>query len=317
MAALLDGRLENAVTTLGDLVAQAERAGQDLNGRANASAVFLRLSLHLGRVEEALAFYSELRRAVSGEASDMYVPAVALCLAHLGRRDEARENLVRFMGAHPLDPDAAPLVLVQLLEAAVLVEDHARAATLSEWLAGQAARAIAGSDPTCIARHVGAARMLLGDQVSARTSYLHALEVAGRVRFRPELALIHLQLAELGLAQSAEPGAAQERADRRSEALQHLNVAIPELRDMQMQPAFARASALHDRIAAPVYPDRLTAREVEILCRIAAGRTNQEIAEDLILSIRTVERHITNLYGKIGARGKADATTYALRQGLA
>ena len=175
---------------------------------------------------------------------------------------------------------------------------------------------MAGSDPTCIARHVGAARMLLGDQASARTSYLHALEVAGRVRFRPELALIHLQLAELGLAEAAEPDGGRQREAHQAEALRHFDVAISELRDMHMQPSLARATALHDRIAAPVYPDRLTAREVEILCRIAAGRTNQEIAEDLILSIRTVERHITNLYGKIGARGKADATTYALRQGL-
>jgi DNA-binding CsgD family transcriptional regulator len=36
----------------------------------------------------------------------------------------------------------------------------------------------------------------------------------------------------------------------------------------------------------------------------------------LSLSVRTVERHITNLYAKIGARGKADATSYAFRNGL-
>jgi DNA-binding CsgD family transcriptional regulator len=36
-----------------------------------------------------------------------------------------------------------------------------------------------------------------------------------------------------------------------------------------------------------------------------------------VLSVRTVERHITNLYGKIGARRKADATAFALRTGLA
>ena len=35
-----------------------------------------------------------------------------------------------------------------------------------------------------------------------------------------------------------------------------------------------------------------------------------------MLSVRTVERHITNIYAKIGARGKADATTYALRHDL-
>ncbi len=39
---------------------------------------------------------------------------------------------------------------------------------------------------------------------------------------------------------------------------------------------------------------------------IAAGRTNLEISRELVLSLRTVARHITNIYGKIGARGKAD-----------
>jgi DNA-binding NarL/FixJ family response regulator len=50
---------------------------------------------------------------------------------------------------------------------------------------------------------------------------------------------------------------------------------------------------------------------------IAAGMTNNEIADDLVLSVRTVERHITNLYGKIDARGRADATAYAFTHDLA
>lgn len=61
----------------------------------------------------------------------------------------------------------------------------------------------------------------------------------------------------------------------------------------------------------------LTAREREILRLIAGGRSNQQIADELVLSVRTVERHITNIYAKIGARGKADATAYALRNGIA
>jgi class 3 adenylate cyclase/pimeloyl-ACP methyl ester carboxylesterase/DNA-binding CsgD family transcriptional regulator len=64
------------------------------------------------------------------------------------------------------------------------------------------------------------------------------------------------------------------------------------------------------------YPDHLTAREVEVLRLIAAGRTNAEISLELTLSLRTVARHITNIYGKIGARGKADATAYAIRHHL-
>jgi predicted ATPase/DNA-binding CsgD family transcriptional regulator/DNA-binding XRE family transcriptional regulator len=59
----------------------------------------------------------------------------------------------------------------------------------------------------------------------------------------------------------------------------------------------------------------LTARENEVLALIADGRTNTEIAEGLVLSVRTVERHIANIYAKIGARGRADATVYALRHG--
>jgi class 3 adenylate cyclase/DNA-binding CsgD family transcriptional regulator len=68
--------------------------------------------------------------------------------------------------------------------------------------------------------------------------------------------------------------------------------------------------------AKPAYPNHLTVREVEVLRLIAGGRTNDEISRELVLSERTVARHITNLYGKIGARGKADATAYAIRHGL-
>ncbi len=63
-------------------------------------------------------------------------------------------------------------------------------------------------------------------------------------------------------------------------------------------------------------PDGLTRREVEVLRLLASGRTNQEIAETLYLSVRTVERHVANIYGKIGSRGRASATTYALSHGL-
>src|SRR5215211_3900526 len=56
------------------------------------------------------------------------------------------------------------------------------------------------------------------------------------------------------------------------------------------------------------YPHGLTAREVEVLRHLAGGRTNDEIAEELFVSVRTVERHVANIYAKIGARGRANAT---------
>jgi DNA-binding CsgD family transcriptional regulator len=61
----------------------------------------------------------------------------------------------------------------------------------------------------------------------------------------------------------------------------------------------------------------LTPRETEILRLIASGRSSNEISLELTLSIRTVGRHITNIYAKIGARTRADATAYAIRNRLA
>jgi DNA-binding NarL/FixJ family response regulator len=65
-----------------------------------------------------------------------------------------------------------------------------------------------------------------------------------------------------------------------------------------------------------VAPDRLTPREVQVLRQVAAGSTNKQIAAELAVAVSTVERHLVNLYTKIGARGRADAVAYALRQGL-
>jgi DNA-binding CsgD family transcriptional regulator len=79
----------------------------------------------------------------------------------------------------------------------------------------------------------------------------------------------------------------------------------------------ARASALTDSLGRlSAFPDGLTAREVEILRLVAAGRKNQEIASELVVSVHTVERHLANIYRKIPVRNRAEATTYTLRAGL-
>jgi ATP/maltotriose-dependent transcriptional regulator MalT len=86
------------------------------------------------------------------------------------------------------------------------------------------------------------------------------------------------------------------------------------------EPALMRADALAASLAPvappPTYPDGMTGREVEVLRHIAAGESNREIAARLSLSARTIERHIENLYRKIGARSKAEATAYAFRHRL-
>jgi pimeloyl-ACP methyl ester carboxylesterase/DNA-binding CsgD family transcriptional regulator len=64
-------------------------------------------------------------------------------------------------------------------------------------------------------------------------------------------------------------------------------------------------------------PDGLTPRELEILTLLSDGSSNREIANALSISTRTVDRHIGNLYARIGAHNRAEATAYAYRQGIA
>ena len=65
-----------------------------------------------------------------------------------------------------------------------------------------------------------------------------------------------------------------------------------------------------------VYPDGLTAREVEVLRLVVQGLTDAQIAEQLIISPRTVNSHLTSIYGKIGVSSRSAATRYAMEHHL-
>ena len=83
----------------------------------------------------------------------------------------------------------------------------------------------------------------------------------------------------------------------------------------------AAALACYERLgvltAAPAdSPDGLTAREIEVLRVLATGKSNKEIAEELFLSPKTVARHLSNIFAKIGTGSRAAATAYAYDSGL-
>lgn len=62
--------------------------------------------------------------------------------------------------------------------------------------------------------------------------------------------------------------------------------------------------------------DPLTTRELEIVRLIAEGLTSDEIASQLVLSVKTVDRHRSNVLGKLGLRNRVELTRYAIRRGL-
>ena len=97
-------------------------------------------------------------------------------------------------------------------------------------------------------------------------------------------------------------------------------IASVDAMDRTPQPAVGRASsASRDRADATDIrssPLALTRREIETLGLLAQGLSNKEIAGVMWLSDRTVERHITSLYRKIGVARRSEATAFALRHGL-
>ena len=62
--------------------------------------------------------------------------------------------------------------------------------------------------------------------------------------------------------------------------------------------------------------DGLTAREIEVLTLIAEGRTSREIAEDLVISVKTVERHRENIMNKLDIHSRVEQVKYAIKRGL-
>ena len=85
-----------------------------------------------------------------------------------------------------------------------------------------------------------------------------------------------------------------------AKAISMLDASLAISRELGMRPLVERAVALRDRAASspertPLYPDGLTQREVEVIRLVAAGRTDREIAEELVISVRTVNTHMGNI----------------------
>ena len=88
-----------------------------------------------------------------------------------------------------------------------------------------------------------------------------------------------------------------------------------------MDPLMERAASLKEQVASQrttssACPHGLTPREAEVLQLIAIGKGNQDIADELIISINTVARHASNIFAKIGVTNRTEAAAYAARNGL-
>ena len=104
---------------------------------------------------------------------------------------------------------------------------------------------------------------------------------------------------------------------RRAETL--LGEALQISVGLSMPPLLLRVENLMSRMGespTPAPPGGLTQREVDVIRLIAAGRTDQEIADGLVIAVRTVTTHVGNILNKTGAANRAEAASFANQHGL-
>ena len=148
-----------------------------------------------------------------------------------------------------------------------------------------------------------------GDHASALSALTEALTLGcerGYVRtFADEGAPMRDLLGQLPAAQPGQPHAAGRIAPGYLAAV---------VRACGEPDAAAPRSRAAD--VAPGLPEPLTGRELEVLRLIAAGRSNQRIAHDLVVALDTVKKHVTHVLGKLGAGNRTEAVARARQLGL-
>jgi DNA-binding CsgD family transcriptional regulator len=146
---------------------------------------------------------------------------------------------------------------------------------------------------------------------TAASHFDAALQLADACRAPYERALTLLARAALHAAM-----------DERDEAVRLLDAVRAIGEPLGAQPTLARTDALARRLVdaparrPPMYPAGLTAREVEILRFVAAGHTSRAIAEQLFLSVATVNNHVAHILTKTDTATRAEAVAFAQRHGL-
>lgn len=153
----------------------------------------------------------------------------------------------------------------------------------------------------------------MGEPEQAVGHFEDALTFTRRAGYRPEMAWVCYEYANV-LAQRASSGDWSKAASLLEESL---GVA----QNLGMRPLMQRIEDCRDRLETQsgetsAYPDGLTQREVEVLCLLTQGKSNNQISEDLVVAEGTTRRHVANIYEKIGVTNRAEATRYALREGL-
>jgi DNA-binding CsgD family transcriptional regulator len=286
--------------SLAEAEREAERACEELQGRhvTNSGAAYaevgdIRRRLgQLDRAEEAFARAQEL----CGQ------PCGGLALLRLAQgRTDAALAIINGCLRTTRNPLARSALLPGFIQIAIAAGDLTAAAEALEELDGITARFATRALRASALSTRGRLELAQGAVAEACDTLRRALDTWRALDVPYEVATTHTLLGQALRQNGDDAGSAE---------------------------SFAAASVLFDQIGArldtrtlgeepkPPLPAGLTMREVEVLRLIAAGMTNNEVAAALYLSGKTVSRHLSNIFTKIGVTSRAAATAFAFEHQL-
>jgi DNA-binding CsgD family transcriptional regulator/tetratricopeptide (TPR) repeat protein len=249
-----------------------------------------------GRIEQAEAAYRE-----SGRRGYEPQPGLALLRLVQGKTAAAASAIRRV-----LSETSDPMRRARLLAAAI--EIHLAVASSDDAGAAcgeleQLARGRRSAFLDALAAHSrGALELARGNARTALAALRRACEAWRQLDVPYEAARARVLVAKACRALGDAEGAALE-----------LDAARRAFSALRATPDLAGVDALARRVE-PGH--RLTARELEVLRHVAAGSPNKVIARNLTLSSRTVDRHVSNIFDKLGVSSRSAATAFAYRNRL-
>jgi DNA-binding NarL/FixJ family response regulator len=277
-------------------LAEARRAGErcleSMNSRAAGEASYRVGEIHRlrGEVAEAGRAYREASR-LGWEPQ----PGLALLRLAQGKAAASSASVRRAMGerTQPLARAAVLPAFVEIMLATGELDAADDGVHELETLAETFGTAVLAARAAGARGAVAHAR---GDHWAALAALRNACSLWQRLGAPYELARARLSLAEV----CRELGDSDAATLEREAALAVLDAlgAVPGLADRGREPG------------------SLTAREVEVLRLVARGQTNREIASALVISEKTVARHVSNLFAKLGVSNRSAATAYAYERQL-